>query len=132
MREDYILNRVTELRKERNWSMYRLAKEAEVSYSTLSNTFRRNYVPTMSTLLQICNGFGITLAEFFDEGHTLAEQLTPPEQELLADWNHLSKQEKRLVTAYIHGLLKIPAEVFPEQAAESQNDTKCPKAPYAI
>ena len=120
MREDYILNRVTELRKERNWSMYRLAKEADVSYSTLSNTFRRNYVPTISTLLQICNGFGITLAEFFDEKHILTERLTPPEQELLADWNHLSKQEKGLVTAYIHGLLKIPAAVYPEQNTDNQ------------
>lgn len=64
MKEEYVLKKVTQLLQERNWTLYRLAKESEISYSTLSNTFHRNNVPSVSTLMRICDGFGITLSEF--------------------------------------------------------------------
>ncbi len=107
MKEDYVLKRVTKLREERNWSLYRLAKEAGISYSTLSNTFHRNNVPSVSTLMRICEGFGITLAEFFDEEGTMPKQLTVSDQKLLLDWHRLPRNDKNLVTAYMQGLLKI-------------------------
>lgn len=110
MKEDYVLKKVTQLREERNWSLYRLAKEADISYSTLSNTFHRNNVPSVSTLIRICEGFGITLSEFFDEDGVLPKQLTASDQKLLSDWHRLPRNDKRLVLAYIQGLLKIASE----------------------
>lgn len=107
MKEEYVLKKVTQLRKERNWSLYKLAKEADISYSTLSNTFHRNNVPSVSTLMRICEGFGITLAEFFDEEGTMPKQLTVSDQQLLSDWHRLPRSDKGLVTAYMQGLLKI-------------------------
>ncbi len=106
MKEEYVLQKVTQLRKERNWSLYRLAKEADISYSTLSNTFHRNNVPSVSTLMRICEGFGITLAEFFDEDGSIPKQLTVSDQQLLSDWHRLPRSDKGLVTAYMQGLLK--------------------------
>lgn len=117
MREDYVLKKVTQLREERNWSLYRLAKEAGISYSTLSNTFHRNNVPSVSTLMRICEGFGITLAEFFDEEGTMPKQLTVSDQKLLVDWHRLPRNDKNLVTAYMQGLLKISSAAEPEDEA---------------
>lgn len=117
MREDYVLKKVTQLREERNWSLYRLAKEAGISYSTLSNTFHRNNVPSVSTLMRICEGFGITLAEFFDEEGTMPKQLTVSDQKLLVDWHRLPRNDKNLVTAYMQGLLKISSATEPEDEA---------------
>ncbi len=107
MREESVLKRVTQLCEERNWTLYRLAKESEISYSTLSNTFHRNNVPSVSTLIRICEGLGITLSEFFDENGTLPKQLTVSDQQLLADFHRLPRSDKKLVNAYMQGLLKI-------------------------
>ena len=39
-----ILERITELRKERNWSVYKLADEAGLTQSTLANMFTRKRI----------------------------------------------------------------------------------------
>lgn len=129
MKEEYVLKRVTQLREDRNWTLYRLAKEADISYSTLSNTFHRNNVPSVSTLMRICEGFGITLSEFFDEGGIMAKQLTVSDQKLLADFHRLPRNDKNLVTAYMQGLLRV-ASVQEEEAEEEplpeQTDSEQP------
>lgn len=117
MREEYVLKKVTQLLQERNWTLYRLAKESEISYSTLSNTFHRNNVPSVSTLMRICDGFGITLSEFFDEGGTTVKQLTSSDQKLLADFHNLPRNDKNLVNAYMQGLLKVASVLEAEEDA---------------
>jgi len=107
MKEEYVLKKVTELRNKRDWSLYRLAKEAGISYSTLNNSFHRNNVPSVSTLMRICDGFGITLSEFFDESGSELKQLTVSDQRLLTDFHKLPRDDKNLLTAYLQGLLKI-------------------------
>ncbi len=107
MKEEDVLKRITQLRKDRGWSLYRLAKESGISYSTLSNTFHRSNVPSVSTLIRLCDGFGITLAEFFDEKGIMPKQLTVSDQQLLSNFHRLPYGDKSLVTAYIQGLLKI-------------------------
>jgi DNA-binding XRE family transcriptional regulator len=64
-----INERIRLLMDERNWTEYRMAKEAGLSQSTVANLFNRNTVPSVSTLEAICGGFGITLAQFFSEGN---------------------------------------------------------------
>lgn len=53
--------RIRELMKERKWTDYRLAKEANLSHSTVTNMFNRNNAPTLPTLEAVCGAFGITL-----------------------------------------------------------------------
>jgi len=110
MKEEYILHKIKELLDERRWTLYRLSKEAEVSYSTLSNTFQRNNVPSIPTLIRVCEGFGITLSQFFDEGGMEVKQLTVADQRLLAEFHRLPRDDKKLVIAYMQGLLKIAAD----------------------
>lgn len=65
--------RIRQLMDERGWTDYRLAKEANLSHSTVTNMFNRNNAPTLPTLEAVCKAFGITLAQFFSEGNGPAE-----------------------------------------------------------
>ena len=49
--------RLRQLLDERGWTEYRLSKECGLSESTLANIFRRNTLPSISTLEAICAGF---------------------------------------------------------------------------
>ena len=77
-------SRIKELMKERKWTDYRLAKEANLSHSTVTNMFNRNNAPTLPTL-EACQAFGITLAQFFAEGEEV--QLTEEQQKLFSKWS---------------------------------------------
>ena len=46
--------RIRELMEERKWTDYRLAKEANLSHSTVTNMFNRNNAPTLPTLEAVC------------------------------------------------------------------------------
>lgn len=108
MLEEQVLNRIQELLKFKHWTLYKLAKESEIPYSSLSNIFNRNTCPTVVTLEKICNGLGIGLAEFFifEENPLRNEALTSEQQDLLNAYDALSKQDKQLLHAYLNGLLK--------------------------
>lgn len=79
-----VLERLRGLLDERGWTEYRLAKECGLSESTIANIFRRNSVPSITTLESICNGFGITLSQFFADGDMV--ELTPQAKELFDNW----------------------------------------------
>ena len=55
-----------DLLNQRGWTMYKLAKEAELSWSTVRNIFKRNTNPTISILEIMCKTLGISLSQFFD------------------------------------------------------------------
>ena len=86
--------------KARGWSEYRLSKECGLSESTLANIFRRNTVPSISTLEAICNAFGISLSQFFADGDLV--ELTPELREVFDQWVTLTPEQKQAIL----GLLK--------------------------
>lgn len=87
--------RIRELMKERNWTDYRLAKEANLSHSTVTNMFNRNNAPTLPTLEAVCRAFGITLAQFFAEGEEV--RLTAEQQKLFSKWSTLTDRQKQIL-----------------------------------
>lgn len=95
--------RINELCKARSWTYYRLAKESGIPYSTLNTMLRKTYVPTVPSLMRLCDGFGITLAQFFDEGDETAT-LTQQEKKCLAQWELLDAHGRELALAYMEGL----------------------------
>ncbi|MDR0906774.1 MAG: helix-turn-helix domain-containing protein [Oscillospiraceae bacterium] len=101
-----ILRRITELREARGWSDYRLAKEAGIPQSTLSNLYKRANSPTVSTLDAICAAFGISLSQFFAESDEIPA-LTDDQRQLLDKWVLLSPRQKEKVIAYILGGLEL-------------------------
>lgn len=106
--ENEVLNRIRELCRFRHWSVYRLAKEADIPYSSLNNIFNRNTVPSIPTLEKICEGFNITLSDFFEykKNPLRQESMTEEEQELLESYRALSLKDRGLLKAYMNGLLK--------------------------
>lgn len=87
--------RIRELMAERGWTDYRLAKEANLSHSTVTNMFNRNNAPTLPTLEAVCQAFGITLAQFFaSDGEA---PLTSEQQTLFAKWSTLTDRQKQIL-----------------------------------
>ena len=95
-----ILERIKKLRDERGWSNYRLARESGISENSLNNLFRRNNLPTIPTLESICNGFGITLSQFFAEGGEAVE-LSESQQEMLMTWSALTEEQKTTLLEFL-------------------------------
>ena len=92
-------DRIRQLMDERCWTEYKLAKKSGLSQSTIANLFRRNTIPSISTIEAICSGFGITLAQFFAEG-TMVE-LSREQQEMFRQWTALTNEQKRLISELI-------------------------------
>lgn len=88
-----ILDRLQRILKEKGWSEYRLAKESGLSESTIANIFRRNTIPSIPTLESICEGFNITLSQFFADGAEMVE-LTPELKALFDEWVLLTPEQK--------------------------------------
>ena len=88
-----VLDRIKQLRTERGWSNYRLAKEARLSEGSLNNLFRLNNQPTIPTLEAICAGFGISLSQFFAFGDE-AIILSVDQREMIEVWNTLNAGQK--------------------------------------
>lgn len=106
MIEDKVLERIQYLCKTKHFSMYRLAKESGIPYSSLNNILHRRTCPTISTLEKICQGLNISLSEFFNfEMYPLRNMtLTPEEDELVNKTRSLSQNKKKLLNAYLDGL----------------------------
>ena len=94
--------RLRQLLDERGWTEYRLSKECGLSESTLANIFRRNTLPSISTLEAICTGFGITISQFFAEGDMV--EMTPEIKELFDSWVSLTAEQKSAVMQMIRTL----------------------------
>jgi len=97
-----VIEKIDSLRKQKGWSVYKLAEECSLTQSTLSNMFIRKTQPTISTLTSICNGLGITLSQFFAESNI--EKQNQEEIDLLNDYKKLSAKNKNAVKQLIKNL----------------------------
>ena len=91
--------RIKQLMEERDWTDYQLAKESNLSHSTVTNMFNRNNAPTLPTLEAVCKAFGITLAQFFTQGNS--PELTEEQRILFAKWSTLKDDQKQALLALI-------------------------------
>lgn len=96
--------RIRALMAERSWSEYRLAIASGLSQSTVANIFNRNTMPSITTLEAICNGFGITLSQFFADGKMV--ELTNEQKQLFDDWKCLTAEQKNALQVLIDVMKK--------------------------
>lgn len=89
-----VLEKILQLKNERGWSLYKLADEAGLPQSTVANMFPRKTLPSLYTLSQICEAFGITMSEFFNEGVEVSE-----ETRLLSSFRALNEKDRKTVLA---------------------------------
>ena len=95
-------SKLRQLMAERGWTAYRLAKESGLSESTLANIFKRNTVPSISTLESVCSAFGISLAQFFSESEMV--EMTPELKELFDNWVSLTPEQKQAALHMIRAM----------------------------
>ena len=57
MRDKDVIQHIQDLCRERSWTYYRLAKEADIPYSTLNNMVNRTNIPTIPTLQKLCDAY---------------------------------------------------------------------------
>ena len=73
-----VKNRVLQLLGEKSMSIHKLAIESAVAPSSIKNIlYGKSQNPGIVTLKMLCDGFGITLIEFFD-----TEEFKSLEQEI--------------------------------------------------
>lgn len=104
MQEYEIIERIKALCQTRFWTYYQLAKESGIAYSTLHTMLHKANTPSLPTLIKICDGFGITLAEFFDKDNDIAF-LSDAQKFHLSQWNHLTDENKGIAEKYIDFLI---------------------------
>lgn len=101
------LIKIQQLMDERGWSMYKLAKNSEIPYSSLSSLFIKNNQPTLSTLEKMCTGFNITMSEFFDDAPPLRleyEITDSEEMQLVTHFRKLSCHNRKIATYLLAAL----------------------------
>lgn len=76
-----VLDKITQLRLERNWTEYQLAEKSGLTQSTISSWYRKDMLPTIPSLNRICDAFGITLSQFFLEDEENIKSITITEQQ---------------------------------------------------
>lgn len=103
--ENYIAKRINELCEMQGISKYQLAKQSGISESSISNLINRHSDPQCSTINKICDGFGITMSQFFLNNEKRCD-LTAEQQNILNLWDTLESNDKKLVEAYIEGIKK--------------------------
>jgi len=93
MNNEFIRNRITELRIQRNISEYKMSLDLGHSKSYIQSISSGKALPSMSEFLYICDYLGITPKEFFDTDNTgafkvhqlylLAKELTNEDLDIL-------------------------------------------------
>ena len=98
-----VTKKVNELITERGWTPYRFEQESGIPAPTIRRWFQSDMYPSIPVLMQVCEAFGITMADFFAEGNLV--ELTPELNELHADWKKLSTKDRTSVRSIIKSLV---------------------------
>ena len=99
-----ILDKITQFRMERNWTEYQLAEKSGLTQSTISSWYRKNMLPTIPSLMKICDAFGITLSQFFLEDGDNVILINEQQRQLL---HHAAKLSPQQYEALLHFLKLI-------------------------
>lgn len=95
-----VQERIKQLMEKMGWSEYKLAKEAQLSQSTVTKIFDRNNAPTLPTIEAICKAFNITVSQFFaDDGEAVT--LTPEQKVHLELWGTLDDEQRRKLDEFL-------------------------------
>ena len=88
-----VLNKIQYEKQKRDWTEYTLAKNSELSQSTISSWYRKDLEPSLASLEKVCKGLGITLSQFFTSDE-YTSGLSQEQSELLDMWEKLSPEQR--------------------------------------
>ncbi len=100
--DEFIRNRITSLRINKNVSEYQMSLDLGHSKSYIQSISSGRALPSMSEFISICDYFAITPKDFFDD------ELKNPEaiQNAVDNLNMLSDEDLKLVLAVIERMIK--------------------------
>ena len=98
-----VLDRIARYRDQKGWSEYQLATESGLTQSTISSWYRKDLLPSISSLEKICSAFGITLSQFFSESE-MPYTLTKTQAQLLEASTALSEEQQLALIEFIKTL----------------------------
>lgn len=99
-----VLNKIQSERQKRGWTEYTLAKNSELSQSTISSWYRKDLEPSLASLERICNGLGITLSQFFSS-EEYTNGLSDEQINLLETWEKISPEQRSALLSLINSFL---------------------------
>ena len=97
-----VLEKITVLQNERNWTSYQLSVESGIPQSTISSWYNKKTVPTVTSIESLCEAFKITVAQFFSEGEPVP--LTVEQQHLINSFARLSKFQQEYLLKFLNSL----------------------------
>ncbi len=101
--DDFIADRIVNLCHSQGISRYRLSQLSGISQTALSKIISKKCLPTIPTLVKICDGFQISLAQFF-AGKNAVTDLTDTQMEIVSAWNDMDEEERRIFLNFIRSI----------------------------
>ncbi len=102
MYEQFVRNRITQLRMNKGVSEYKMSYALGHSRSYINNISSGKSLPPMSEFIAICEYFGITPKEFFDDGAKYPELIAKAVEGL----KKLDDSDLLMVLGFIDRLVK--------------------------
>ncbi len=90
----------------RNLSQNALSRASDVPQSTISTFLSKGYLPSVSTLLRICNGMNISLATLLATDDEAPASLSPDERRLISYYEHLTDAHRKFLVETAQNLVK--------------------------
>lgn len=101
-----VKEKIAKLRKERGWTLGKLAHEAGISTSVVYNWYNdKNYTPGRDAIEDVCAAFGITQSEFWADVEV--DKLTDKEMKLLESFRNMSAKKQEAVINIMQELQKL-------------------------
>ncbi|MBR4972019.1 MAG: helix-turn-helix transcriptional regulator [Oscillospiraceae bacterium] len=102
MREDFIRDRITQLRLQKGVSEYQMSYDLGHSRGYIYNISSGKALPPLKEFLAICEYFGITPQEFFDESASDPIHL----HKAIAGFKNLCLDDQALILSLIERMLE--------------------------
>lgn len=103
--EDFVSQRLENLCTEKDISRYELSQKTGVSQNALSKIVKSKQLPKLDTLERICEGFSISIAEFFRTPKDLIG-ISDEQAQILEYIECLSPDEKRFLKIVLKDLIE--------------------------
>ncbi len=99
MNEKFIVNRITQLRMEKDVSEIQMSFDLDRSSSYVNMITRKKNMPSLSSFLEICDYFGITPVQFF------LPEMDADAELFLHKYIELNEDEKGILKEVMEGII---------------------------
>ena len=100
-----IKEKITKIRKQKGWSLSKLARQAGLTTTTVYNWYNdKNATPSRDSIEDVCVAFGISIAEFYADIEM--DNLTEKEIRLLELFRKIPEKEQEKALSMLELLCK--------------------------